>query len=150
MIRVMISGHFDGFHGGHLDYIKQAMQYGDIVCVVTSDNQLKMKKGRIIQTEYERKHIVYLILVALSHLKAIVSSCSDDCCSNAYINHWDEGTTLVTEALRKLKPDIFFRGYDKTLETMPVEERKVCEELGIKIIHAKNRIGERHGSEMTW
>jgi hypothetical protein len=30
---------------------------------------------------------------------------------------------------------------------MPIPERKVCEELNIEIVHAKNRIGERHGSE---
>jgi len=131
----MISGHFNGFHGGHLDYIKQAMCISDyLTCVLTSDKQLLMKGGKLNQTECERKEILeFLIKVGYGEV---------------VINIWDTETTLVAEALRYFRPAVFFRGYDKTLETMPAEERKVCEELGIKIINAQNRIGERHSSEI--
>ena len=35
---------------------------------------------------------------------------------------------LVAEALRALKPNVFCRGTDKTIEDMPVAEKRVCKE----------------------
>ena len=133
---VMISGHFDPFHDGHLDYIEQAMPYGDfLICVVSSDQQLLMKKGIVNIPEEGRQCIVHLILRGLGIPALVV------------LNTWDTQTTLVAEALQQLKPDIFCRGGDKTLADMPLEERKVCEDLGILIVHTEFRIN-RHGSEM--
>ena len=134
---VMVSGHFDGFHSGHLDYIIQSLQLGcKLLCIVSTDKQLRLKKGKVNVEESYRWRILDLILRGMNYEHCV------------FLNLWDDNTTQVTEALRHFKPDIFFRGYDKTLETMPPEERKVCEELGIEIIHAKNRIGERHSSEI--
>jgi hypothetical protein len=92
------------------------------------------KKGKINNHEEDRLLLVDLVLrgIGVPH--------------NTYINRRDTKTTLVSNALRFFKPDIFFRGYDKKIETMPKEERQVCEELGIEIRYAKNRIGERHSS----
>lgn len=131
---VMVSGNFDPFHYAHLDYIKQASNKGYLlVCVVSSDEQVIMKKGRVNEPEAERAIIVDLILRGLG------------CPSTVWVNHFDKGTTLVTEAIRHLRPDIFCRGTDKTLEDMPPEEKKVCDELGIKIVHVRGKIA--HGSE---
>ena len=125
MKTVMVSGHFDPFHDVHLAYIKQAMAIGGyLICVVSSDVQLLKKKGKVNISEAGRTEIVDLILEGL-HVP-----------HETRWNVWDKETTLVAEALRALKPDIFFRGGDKTLETMPAEERKVCDELGIQIRHA--------------
>ena len=125
MKTVMVSGHFDPFHDVHLAYIKQAMAIGGyLICVVSSDVQLLKKKGKVNISEAGRTEIVDLILEGL-HVP-----------HETRWNVWDKETTLVAEALRALKPDIFFRGGDKTLETMPAEERKVCDELVIQIRHA--------------
>jgi len=132
----MVSGHFDGFHGGHLDYLEQAAEYGDIICIVSSDKQLLMKKGKIHMHEDERLRVVETMLKGIG------------CEHSAFINIWDTETPTIADALFCLNPSILFRGYDKTLDTMPGDERKVCEWLGVKVIHAKNRIGERHSTEI--
>ena len=129
----MISGHFDPFTDAHLDYIFQAMNYGSyMVCVVSSDKQLEMKKGKVNIPAVGRVRILDLILTGL-HLQ-----------HRAVVNMFDEDTTLVANALRWWDPDIFCRGGDKTLDTMPPGERAVCDEFGIKIVHAEFRI-DRHG-----
>lgn len=140
MKTVMVSGHFDPFHDGHLSYIKQALWHGNyFFCVVSSDDQLLMKKGKVNIPERGRWEIVHLIMEGL-HISHFT-----------WVNRWDStmfGTTpFVAEALRHFKPDIFFRGPDKTTETMPPEEHKVCEELGIKILYARME-HDTHGENM--
>mgnify|MGYP001612402381 CR=1 FL=1 len=146
MKTVMVSGHFDPFHDGHLSYIKQAIPHiykkentetrsGLLICIVSNDAQLLKKKGKVNITEGGRWEIVDLILTGLGVPHRTV------------VNVWDKGTTLVAEALREWRPHIFFRGGDKTLEDMPPEERRVCDELGIQILHAKLEY-DRHGSKM--
>lgn len=134
MKTVMISGHFAGFHNAHLDYIKQAMKHGNhILCIITSDNQLMMKKGKVTIHDEDRAEIVRLILKGLQMPHTVA------------INRFDRETTLVANALYYLHPDVFFRGSDKTLETMPQAERDVCDNQGIKIIHAVKGV-ENHSS----
>jgi cytidyltransferase-like protein len=141
MKRVMISGHFDGLHAGHLDYFKQAIKAGEnIICVVSTDKQLLMKKGKINLPANERLEIVDYVLKGLTR-----SYCG---LSITMLNLFDDKDASVAEALRSIRPDIFLRGYDKTLKTMSQNEKRVCDELGIKIVHAENRIGERHSSEV--
>ena len=131
----MISGHFDPFTHGHLSYIKQAK--GDmLLCVVSSDSQLLMKKGKVNVPEKHRLEIMDIILTGLGLPHVTV------------LNIWDKDTTLVAEALRFLQPAIFFRGGDKTIEDMPPEERQVCDDLGIKILHAKLEY-DVHGANMA-
>ncbi|KKN63740.1 hypothetical protein LCGC14_0498440 [marine sediment metagenome] len=134
---VMVSGHFDPLHDGHLSYLKQAIAHGDaILCVVSSDAQLMMKKGNVNIPQRGRSNIVRLILEGMRVLNVVV------------VNQWDKETTLVAEALRVLKPAVFFRGGDKTIEDMPPEERQVCDELGIEIRHAVLE-HDRHGARMV-
>lgn len=128
---VMVSGNFEGFHSDHLNYIELAREQGDIIiCVVSSDKQLMIKKGEVKIPCGDRKRIVGLIAGALGFDNLVL------------VNDWDTETPLVAEALRFLKPHIFFRGFDKTPEDMPEEERKACEELGIEVIYARD--GKEH------
>ena len=134
---VMVSGHFSPFHDGHLSYIKQAMVYADILlAVVSSDKQLLMKKGKVNIPQGGRKEIVSLIIRGLNIPE------------RTEINIWDTETTLVAEALRVLRPTIFFRGGDKTIDDMPPDERRVCEELGIEILHGTLE-KDTHGSRFS-
>ena len=134
---VLVSGYFDGLHNGHLDYLEQAKGYGDFIyCIVANDEQLMRKKGRIFATAKERGHLVDVVLKGL-RIPHVV-----------YTPFYHTTNDTVADAIRFFRPQVFFRGYDKTLETMPEDERKVCDELGIEIVHAKNRIGERHSSEV--
>ena len=152
MKTVMVSGHFDSFHGGHLSYIKQAFRCGDnLYCVVSTDKQLLMKKGKVNIPETARQEIMQLVLEGLKVSHPWKCTYPYDNVGvntvNAILNIWDKDTTLVAEALRALNPNVFFRGGDKTLEDMPLEERAVCDELGIMIVHAKLEY-DTHGSKM--
>jgi D-beta-D-heptose 7-phosphate kinase/D-beta-D-heptose 1-phosphate adenosyltransferase len=40
----------------------------------------------------------------------------------------------VADVLEELKPDIFAKGGDRTLENLPKSEIEVCRKLGIKIV----------------
>ncbi len=134
----MVSGHFDPFTHGHLSYLQQALGRADnMVCIVSSDEQLKRKKRRVNIPALYRARILDLILSGLYVPHSV------------YVNIWDTETTLVANALMHFKPDIFFRGGDKTLGDMPPEERQVCEELGIRVEHAVLE-HDIHGSDMTW
>ena len=139
MKRFMISGNFDPFHHGHLSYIKQvvrlAAQDDYLVCIVSSDKQLMMKKDKVNIPESSRQEILNLILKGLR-----VSGV-------ALVNEWDTETTLVAKALYAVTPRVFFRGGDKTLADMPPDERRVCEELGIEIRHARLEV-DTHGKGM--
>lgn len=134
--RVMVSGHFDPFHDMHLDYIEQAVAFGgELVCVISSDKQLLMKKGIVNIPEQGRKRIVDLILTGLGVAHDVL------------INTFDAETTLVAEALRYVKPDIFLRGGDKSPSDMPDDEVQACMEYHIDIRYAQFKIN-RHGSRM--
>ena len=136
MITVMMSGHFDPLHDMHLDYIKQAKDFGDyLVCVVSSDKQLLLKKGKVNIPEQGRVEIATLILKGLGIKGRVV------------LNIFDTETTLVAKALQCVKPDVFCRGGDKKLGDMPIEEQRVCKDLNIEVQHAKF-YEDRHGSRM--
>ena len=116
-----------------IGYIKKAMLHGDyLVCLVSSDRQVIMKKGKVNEPERERADILHLILEGLGYPHYIL------------INSWDIGDTHITFALRFIYPDILCRGTDKKIEDMPVDEKQVCDELGIQIVHVKGKVA--HGS----
>jgi D-beta-D-heptose 7-phosphate kinase/D-beta-D-heptose 1-phosphate adenosyltransferase len=72
------------------------------------------KKGYVFMPFEER-------LVIMASLKGV---------ANAF--GVDDSDETVCEALRKLEPDMFGNGGDRTKENTP--EQKVCEELGIEIV----------------
>ena len=134
MKTVMVSGNFDPFHYAHLHYIKKASKLGYILCVISTDTQVIQKKGKVNEPEDERLKMLDIILEG-AHI-----------IGHSLINRWDEDT-LVAKALKALKPDIFARGTDKTIADMPPEEKAVCDELGIKIIHIQGKV--IHGSNFV-
>ena len=134
MKTVMVSGNFDPFHYGHLDYIKQSSKLGELECVVSSDHQVKQKKGGVNEPAIDRVEILDLVLKGLGVKYGIG------------VNVWDN-TTMVALALSVIRPDIFCRGSDKTIDDMPPEEKKVCDELGIEVVHVKGK--QVHGSDFV-
>ncbi|KKL93160.1 hypothetical protein LCGC14_1877470 [marine sediment metagenome] len=132
----MIGGHFDPLHDGHLSYINQAANYGNfLLCVVASDEQARLKKGQVNIPEMARAETMRAILRGLGIRHQVV------------VNHFDQGNLLSVEALKWWRPDILCRGGDKHFEDMPQEERAVCQELGIRIVHARLEV-DRHGLGM--
>jgi D-beta-D-heptose 7-phosphate kinase/D-beta-D-heptose 1-phosphate adenosyltransferase len=111
---VMVSGGFDPIHVGHVRMIIEASEYGDVIVVANSDKWLFKKKGYIFMSFKERKEI----LMAVKGVIDVISV--------------DDADGTVCEALRKIKPEYFANGGDRTSDNTP--EKRVCEELGIEMI----------------
>jgi cytidyltransferase-like protein len=111
---VCISGGMDPVHVGHLDLIKHAAEYGNVVVILNSDAWLKRKKGYHLMTWDERAKI----LSALRNVSAVVAV--------------DDSDGTVCEALRRIKPDYFANGGDRFPDNTP--ELKVCLDYNIKPI----------------
>jgi D-beta-D-heptose 7-phosphate kinase / D-beta-D-heptose 1-phosphate adenosyltransferase len=113
---VWTNGCFDILHVGHVKYLSQAKSFGDILVLgLDSDESVRKLKGpnRPINSEDERAEI-------LSALEFI-----------DYIIIFQGGQ--VKEYLKILKPDVYVKGGDYTIDTINQEERKVVESYKGKI-----------------
>ncbi len=108
--KIVISGGFDPIHPGHIAMIESASQYGEVHIVVNSDDWLIRKKGFFFQPWTDRKKI----------LEAYTP----------HIHSVDDTDGTVCEALRRIKPDYFGNGGDRTNKNTP--ELDVCNDLGIE------------------
>ena len=128
MKTVCVSGGFDPIHVGHIRYFKEAKKLGDrLVVILNSDKFLKKKKRYVFIPFKERKEI----LESIKYIDKVIRCIDKD--------------QTVCKTLKKLKPDIFAKGGDKILKNIP--ERKICEELGIKII---SRVGGKKIQSSSW
>ncbi len=107
---IVISGGFDPIHPGHIHMIESAREYGEVHIVANSDDWLIRKKGRFYQPWVDRKKILEAYT---PHIHAV-----------------DDSDGTVCEALRRIKPDYFGNGGDRTNDNTP--ELDVCRELGIE------------------
>ena len=99
---VFTNGCFDILHAGHVRYLKESKKFGDILIVgLNSDVSVKKIKGesRPINPEMDRAEV-------LAGLEAV-----------SYIVLFDE--TSPVKLLEEIKPDIYTKGADYTLETLP-------------------------------
>lgn len=55
---IILSGGFDPLHVGHLDMIKDASYYGEVIIILNNDVWLMKKKGYVFMPENERKEIL--------------------------------------------------------------------------------------------
>lgn len=113
---VFTNGCFDLLHLGHVRYLQKARALGDALVVgLNSDESVRMLKGRNrpIVPENERAEV----LAALE--------CVD------YIAIF--GEKRINSLIEALKPDIYAKGGDYTLDTLDQGERKLIEGLGIEI-----------------
>lgn len=113
-ILVVTSGYFDPLHKGHLELFSRAKKLGTkLVVIVNNDGQAKLKKGFSFMPEKERLAVVS----SLKMVDRVVLAVDKD------------GT--VCETLKLLKPDIFAKGGDSTLDNVP--EKEICEKFGIRL-----------------
>lgn len=134
---IAISGGFDPIHPGHIAMIEAAAKYGEVHIILNSDAWLVRKKGFYFQPWEDRKKILEAYT---PHIHAV-----------------DDSDGTVCEALRRIKPDYFGNGGDRTNKNVP--ELDVCSELGIlpvfelgggkysssSQINAKDRVETRWG-----
>jgi len=113
---VWTNGCFDLLHSGHVSYLLRAAQFGDILVVgLNSDASVRANKGpsRPVVSEAERARL----LAALE--------CVD------YITIFSDKTTVPI--LRELRPDVYAKGGDYTIDTINQDERHLVEGYGGRI-----------------
>lgn len=112
--RVVLSGGFDPLHIGHLKMIKDASKHGRVIIVLNSDEWLMRKKGFVFMPYEERKEI----LMNINGVHGVMPV--------------DDSDDTVCEALRRIDPNFFGNGGDRTTENTP--ERELCDGLGITML----------------
>jgi len=113
---VMTNGCFDLLHTGHVRYLQQARELGDALLVaVNSDQSVRELKGpeRPLNSERDRAEVL-AALRCIDHVSIF------------------EGKR-VTEVIRRLRPAIYAKGGDYTLETLDPDERAALLEVGTEI-----------------
>ena len=118
MITVATNGCFDILHAGHVQYLQEAKKLGDKLIVgLNSDESVKKLKGsnRPYNTERNRA----FVLQALECVDEVVIFDSITC----------------SIFLKDIKPDIYVKGGDYTIDTLPECEKKTiskyCKEVKI-------------------
>jgi cytidyltransferase-like protein len=110
--KVFVSGCFDILHSGHIAFLKEASQYGDLYVGLGSDKTVSDLKGRTtINSEEERLYMIE----ALS------------CVHQVNINR-GSGILDFLEDMKAIKPDIFVVNEDGHTP----EKEKICSNLGIE------------------
>ncbi len=113
---VFTSGCFDLLHVGHVRYLHDARELGDALCIaMNSDASVRGLKGpdRPINNESDRAEV----LLGLSSVDVVVV--------------FDEERT--TNLINTIKPHIFAKGGDYTVETLNPEERAALQQVGCQI-----------------
>ena len=116
---VAVSGGFDPIHIGHIRMFQKAKSLGDeLVVILNNDNWLKKKKGFAFMPEKERKEIIE----CLTSVDRVVLT-----------GHKPDSVDMsVCAELKKIKPNIFANGGDRTKNNIP--EVPVCEKISCKMI----------------
>lgn len=127
--KVMVFGTFDILHPGHLDYFRQAKEYGDhLTVVVAHDETVKSIKGKYPVNkqservaEIEKQKVADEVMVAQS-----------------------EGDRL--QVVREQKPAVICLGYDQ--REFVEELKRYIEDSGekIKIVRAQSYKPEKYKS----
>lgn len=121
---VAASGYFEVLHSGHLEYLEKAKALGDeLVVIVNTDDQAKLKKGIVFMPLEERMRL----LGALKCVDRVVASIDTD--------------RTVCRSLAFIRPTIFAKGGDQNSGTIP--EADICRQLGIQIVDG---LGEKIAS----
>lgn len=113
---VLTNGCFDILHTGHVRYLRQARELGDALLVaVNSDaSVLELKgPGRPLNGECDRAEVI-AALRCVDHVTIF-------------------GGKRVTEVIRALRPALYAKGGDYSLETLDPDEREALEEVGAGI-----------------
>lgn len=114
MKKVFVSGCYDLLHSGHVEFFRQAAQYGELYVGIGSDQTiLHYKNHRSLYPEQERLFMVK----AIRYVK------------DAFINDGD-GVMDFVGTVDRIKPDIFVVNADGASDA----KRQFCEERGIEYV----------------
>lgn len=113
---VLTNGVFDLLHTGHLFYLQQARARGEALLIaLNADASVRALKGptRPVQTEEQRAYA----LGALACVDAVTIF----------------REPRLTAEIRALRPDVYCKAGDYTLEKLNAEERAALEDVGARI-----------------
>ena len=120
--KVFVSGCYDLLHSGHVEFFKQASQFGDLYVGIGSDaTYLEYKHRKPMFPQEER-------LFMVSNIKFV---------KEAYINE-GRGVIDFLPTLDLVKPDIFVVNAEGGSDT----KRQLCEERGIQYIELQRTPAE--------
>jgi rfaE bifunctional protein nucleotidyltransferase chain/domain len=108
---VLTNGIFDLLHVGHLRYLRAARAFGDLLVVGVNADLAVGKPGRPLVPDVERAEL----LAALEPVDYVVIF----------------GEPTADELLLALRPSVYVKGGDYSLDTLP--ERATAERLGVSI-----------------
>ena len=111
---VVTNGCFDILHVGHVRYLQKTKSFGDyLIVMLNSDKSVRSIKGegRPINRENDRAEVL----------------CGLSCVDFVVMFDEDSPRNLIDE----IKPDVYTKGADYTLETLP--ERDIIEKNGINV-----------------
>jgi rfaE bifunctional protein nucleotidyltransferase chain/domain len=113
---VLTNGCFDLLHTGHVRYLEQARALGDALLIaLNSDRSVRELKGatRPLNTEQDRAEVV-AALRAVDHVTIF-------------------DALRVTEVIRRVRPAIYTKGGDYTIETLDPGEREALNLCGAEV-----------------
>lgn len=124
---VFTNGNFDVIHAGHVAYLREAKQQGDVLIVaINSDDQVRAQKGagRPVYPAKDRLDI-------LSEFQCI-----------DYLTVFVEPT--ADRLLRSIRPDVYVKGGD--YQPHEINEYEAVQELGLelKLLAHRPGLGSRH------
>ena len=117
MKKVFVSGCYDLLHSGHVEFFRQASQYGDLYVGIGSDDTILHYKGH--RTLYDENERLFMVK-AIRYVK------------DAFINA-GSGIMDFIPTVDALKPDILVVNEDGDRD----EKRQFCKERGIEYIVLK-------------
>lgn len=106
--KVIVTGSFDWFHSGHVRFLEEASEYGDLYAVVGHDKNIELLKGpgHPLFNENERRFIVGSIRFVK---KALIST--------------GHGWMDAEPEIKQIKPDVYIVNEDGDKE----DKRRFCE-----------------------
>ena len=120
--KVFVSGCYDLLHSGHVEFFRQASQYGDLYVGIGSDKTIRHLKGH--KTLYSERERLFMVR-AIRYVK------------EAYINAGD-GFLDFLPTLDIVHPDCLVVNEDGDRE----EKRQLCRERGMEYIGLKREPAE--------
>lgn len=127
---VVISGYFNPFHCGHLDYIQEAAKLGDkLIAIVNNDDQVRLKGSVGFMSESDRRRIIQSIkgvdeaILSIDKDKSVVETL--EMIYDMYVSN-----SILQSGKVEL---IFANGGDRFDENVP--EAKFCSEKNIRTVY---------------
>ena len=116
--KVIAFGTFDRVHPGHINFLEQAKELGDLIVVIARDKTAEQVKGKKPKhSEKERKKEIENLKLA----KEVLLGMLDD----------------PYKVIEEVKPDIIALGYDQNSFTKHLEEELKKRKINAEIVRLK-------------